>query len=178
MITEKELKIYLYKYIGKKIIFPLITFLLTPIGIWLMFFDENRSNSAHRIIQRIETIIGLPCISLFWIERFKSIFKIILDIFTKCQIQTMHVTVITDSTMWNDMDHFKGERNRYHMYTVRQENGKRFRLIKDEKVCNTRLVEGNVHTICILKHSKFLLDAQVGKNKAVHAFLPHNSTTE
>ena len=154
---------YLYKYIGKKIIAPLVTLLLVPIGIWLMFFDEDRPSSANAIIQRITTIIGLPCISLFWIERFKSIFRIVLDFFTKCQTQTMYVTVITDSTVWDDWDHFKGEKNRYHMYTVRQENGKKFRLIKDEKVCNTRLVEGNVHTIEILKHSKYLLEAQVGK---------------
>ena len=163
MIERNELKKILYNYIGKKAIIPLFGILLLSLWIWSMFLDANRIDSANAIRQRITIIIGFPAVLIFWAERFKNIFNILFDILTNCKIEKMYVTVIKDSTLWDDMDHFKGEKERYHMYTVCQENGKRFRLIKDEKLCNTRLIKGNMHTIYVLKHSKYLLEAQVGK---------------
>ena len=152
---------YLYEYLRRKTLVPSLFVLMMVFGFFL-FYCPSSSLSVGAVARKIYFTISVPFVIWFLIRRFGMIAKILLDVMTGCKKQVVIAKVYIDVD-WEDYDSLKDDKNRYHTYVIETEQHKKYRILKDEKICDYRLVKGNIHTMSVLRYSKFLLSAQQGK---------------
>ena len=160
---KKALQTYLIKIIG----FPIVFILLFSIGIYFFYLDSDAFSSPasikYGLLFPFQTLFLVP----FFIRTTKKSVLVILDLLTGCKTKDMVVQILRPAM---DLTFFVSEKNksrhrreRYSAWTFKTENGKKMHMVKDEFLCDDRIVRGNIHTVCVLYYSNFLLKSCVGK---------------